>query len=123
MIIIEVFAVFLGGVAFLALCSKGFAYNVAMYTAIAFNTRVDGIDSNDIYSRMPSVLNALWWGLASATSALMCAAFVSHSGVILALALGAIGATVAFTGVRARRLVKDAAREVGVPWPSESQSQ
>jgi hypothetical protein len=116
--VLEILAAFAGSLAFLALCSKGYAWNVAAYTAIAFKSR-----SELIYSRMPTVLNGLWWALASVTSALFSSAFATRDQALLILTLLGLGVTVAYTGVRAHRLMKVAAREAGIPWPSDAGSE
>lgn len=117
MVALEVFAAFAGSLAFLAICCKGYAWHFALYTAIAFKS-----SSELIYSRMPNVLNGHWWMLAIVTSALFAAAFATRELTLLVLTLLGLGVTVAYTGVRAHRLMKVAAREVGVPWPSDGDS-
>ncbi|HUP67312.1 MAG TPA: hypothetical protein VM145_03755 [Sphingomicrobium sp.] len=117
MVALEVFAAFAASLAFLTLCCKGYAWHSALYTAIAFKS-----SSEWIYSRMPNVLNGRWWMLAIGTSALFAAAFATRGSTLLALALLGLAITMAYTGVRAQRLMKVAAREAGVPWPSDSDS-
>jgi|GEM_PF-4810025 len=117
MVALEVFAGFAGSLAFLALCCKGCAWHFALYTAMAFKS-----SSELIYSRMPNVLNGRWWMLASVTSSSFAAAFATRELTLLVLTLLGIGVTVAYTGVRAHRLVRVAASEVGVPWPSDGDS-
>lgn len=112
-----ILATFLGSIALLAICSKGLAWNVAAYAAIAFKGQSDAI-----YARMPSVISPFWWALASISSGLVSAAVGSRNQMVLILALVSIGLTVAYTGVRAIRLMKTAAREVGIPWPPDTTS-
>ena len=112
---ITALAIFLGFLALLAICSKGYAWNVAAYVAIAFKGQTDAI-----YSRMPTVLSPLWWALAIISSGLVSAASVSRNAITLILALIFVGLTVAYTGVRAFRLMKIAAKEVGIAVPDTS---
>ncbi|MFL6734346.1 MAG: hypothetical protein ACJ8EY_06590 [Sphingomicrobium sp.] len=114
MLVLEALAAFVGSLAFLALCSKGLAFHSALYAAIGFKS-----SSELIYSRMPNVLNAAWWALASLSSAVFSSALVTGREALLVLSLFGIVATVAYTVVRAFRLMKVAAKEVGAPWPSE----
>ena len=117
MVVLEFLAAFAGSLAFLALGCKGLAWHSAVYTAIAFKST-----GHLIYSRMPNVLNGRWWMLAVVTSALFAAAFVTRNQTLLLLSALSLGATLVYTGVRAHGLMKVAAREVGVPWPSDDDS-
>lgn len=114
MVVLEAFAAFVGSLAFLALCSKGLAFHSALYAAVGFKS-----SSELIYSRMPNVLNAAWWALAGLTSAAFSCALVTGHETLLVLTLLGIAATLAYAVVRALRLMKIAAKEVGVPWPRD----
>lgn len=114
MVILETSAAFFGAVAFLAVVSKGLAFHSAMYAAIAFKG-----ESERIYSRMPSVLDWRWLILACVTAALFSSALLTHKDTLLVLTLIGAGVTIGYSGVRSHRFVKLAAREVGLPWPTE----
>lgn len=114
MLVLEALIAFGGSLAILALSSKGLAFHSALYAAIGFKS-----SSELIYSRMANVLNAAWWALAILTAAAFSLALVTGRGALLVLALLGAVATVAYTLARALRLMKIAAKEVGVPWPRD----
>ena len=114
MFVLQVLAAFAGSLAFLALCSKGIAWHSALYVAIGFKSSAELI-----HSRMPTVLNGVWWVLAAIASALFSSAFATRHQGLLIVTLLSIAVTIAYSAVRARRLMKVAAREVGIPWPAD----
>jgi hypothetical protein len=110
----KVLAAFAGSLAFLALCSKAIAWHSALYTAIGFKSSAELIRS-----RMRTVLNGVWWLLAAITSALFSSAFATRHRGLLIVTLLSIPVTIAYSAVRAHRLMKVAGREVGIPWPAD----